>query len=232
MQLSVLMPVFNREKFVAEAVCSILNQTYKDFQLLVYNDGSTDGTVDVLLEIKDPRLVVFGEKKNRGVAYARNKLIERCDTPYACFQDSDDISMPTRIEKQWQIIKNNNVLVFCGWNTFSGIDDNFLKPSTGVRANATIMFPVHKDVKYNELLKMGGEDSGWIAEMQKLYHSVVVPEVLYSVRSHQDRIGVWKRKIRAKIPDKVQATMSYQEMIEYYKENYEGENDAISGETE
>jgi len=224
--LSVLMPVFNREKYVLEAVNSILNQTHKDLQLLIYDDGSTDNTISILQGIKDSRIKLLGEQENKGVAYARNRLLEACDTPYACFQDSDDISVFNRLEKQWQIIKNNTVLVFCGWDTFSDTDavDNFLKSNSRSRANATLMFPVDKEVKYNESLRMGGEDSGWIQEKEKKYDSVVVPEVLYHVRSHQDRIGVWKRKIRAKIPDKVQVNMSYREMIEYYKENFEGES--------
>lgn len=221
MQLSVLMPVFNREKYVFEAVRSILHQTHKDLQLLIYNDGSTDNTIQVIQSINDPRIKLMGEKENKGVAYARNRLLEACDTPYACFQDSDDISVDNRLEKQWQIIKNNEVMVFCGWDTFSDGSDNFLKAGTQARANATLMFPVDKTVRYNESLKMGGEDWGWINEMEKKYAHVVIPEVLYHVRSHQDRIGVWKRKIRAKIPDKDQANMSYREMIEFYRENFE-----------
>src|SRR5262249_44526169 len=100
--VSVVMPVYNGERFVVEAVRSILAQTFRDFECLVVDDGSTDRTPELLAaeQARDPRLVVhrqpanlgFREALTTGCALARGELIAR--------MDADDISLPTRLERQ------------------------------------------------------------------------------------------------------------------------------------
>lgn len=100
-KISVVMPVFNGEKFLKEAVESILNQTYKDFEFLIVYDESTDDTLSIIqgFQKQDERVVlVYGDGKR--IIGALNKGIERAQGQYIARMDADDISLPTRFEKQ------------------------------------------------------------------------------------------------------------------------------------
>ena len=100
--LSVLMPVFNSELFVAEAIESILNQTFKDFEFLILDDTSTDKSFRIIkdFEQQDPRIKVYRNDKNLGVVGSRNKLINHSKGKYIAWIDSDDIAIKKRFEKQ------------------------------------------------------------------------------------------------------------------------------------
>ena len=117
--ISILMPVYNRQMFVSSAVYSILNQTYKNIKLVIYDDGSTDNTVSIIEQIKDSRISIFKGDKNKGVAYARNKLLEFYDTKYAAWQDSDDLSNKHRIEMQCKLAFEEPKLIYCGFDKLS-----------------------------------------------------------------------------------------------------------------
>ena len=100
-KISVVMPVYNGEKFLKEAVTSILKQTYKDFEFLIIYDESTDDTLSILQEFQkqDERVVlVYGDGKK--IIGALNKGIEKSKGKYIARMDADDISLPTRFEKQ------------------------------------------------------------------------------------------------------------------------------------
>jgi glycosyltransferase involved in cell wall biosynthesis len=97
---SVIIPTYNREKSIVEAVESVLSQTFEDFELLVIDDGSTDGTADLLKPIseRDSRLrYIFQENAERSAA--RNNGIDQSKGQYLCFLDSDDIYLPEHLEK-------------------------------------------------------------------------------------------------------------------------------------
>ena len=106
-QITVLMPVYNVSAFVTEAVKSILNQTYTDFELLIINDGSTDKTWDEVLKITDKRILLVENEKNIGLANTLNRGVELARGKYIARMDGDDISMPDRLEKQYKLLENN-----------------------------------------------------------------------------------------------------------------------------
>jgi glycosyltransferase involved in cell wall biosynthesis len=97
--VSVVMPVFNGEKYLREAIDSILNQTLKDFELIIIDDGSTDGTLKKIQKIQDSRIVIHCQE-NMGQALARNAGIALARGKYIAMMDADDISLPERFEKQ------------------------------------------------------------------------------------------------------------------------------------
>ena len=99
--ISVVMPVYNGEKFLKEAIESILNQTYKDFEFLIVYDESTDGTLSIIQEFqeKDARVVLINGDKE-GISGALNKGIIEAKGKYIARMDADDISLPIRFEKQ------------------------------------------------------------------------------------------------------------------------------------
>ena len=96
--VSVIIPVYNSERYISEAVESVLNQTYRNLQVIVINDGSTDGTERALEPYMDHINYFFQE--NRGVAAARNVGIRSSRGRYIAFLDSDDIWMPEKLENQ------------------------------------------------------------------------------------------------------------------------------------
>jgi len=99
--VSVFIPTYNREKYVFESVCSILNQSFKDFELIVVDDGSTDHTRDILASIKDERLKVYFNDKNMGIPYTRNRGIELASGEYFALLDSDDVATVDRLRETW-----------------------------------------------------------------------------------------------------------------------------------
>lgn len=89
-QLTVCMPVYNGSKYLNDSIGSILGQTYSDFTLVCYDDGSTDGSVDVIKSIKDKRIKLILGKENKGGIWARTQLIKQLKTPYCMWLDDDD----------------------------------------------------------------------------------------------------------------------------------------------
>lgn len=105
-KVSVILPVFNGEKFILESVFSILNQTYRELELIIINDGSTDQTKKLLETLSDPRIIIH-HQKNQGIVASLNKGIELSRGIYIARQDHDDIAFPTRIERQVNYMKQN-----------------------------------------------------------------------------------------------------------------------------
>ena len=107
--LSVLMPVFNSERFVAEAIESVLNQTFKDFEFLIFDDCSTDKSFEIIEDFKrkDSRIKVFLNEKNLGVVESRNKLINLSKGKYIAWLDSDDIALKNRFEVQIKFLEEH-----------------------------------------------------------------------------------------------------------------------------
>jgi len=101
-KVSVLMPAYNAEKYIAEAIDSILNQTFSDFEFIIINDGSTDNTADIVKKYaaRDNRIKFINNKKNQGVSTIRNILLDKASGEYLIYQDSDDVSISNRIETQ------------------------------------------------------------------------------------------------------------------------------------
>lgn len=98
--ISVLMPAYNSEFYIAEAIESILNQGYHNIELLIFDDGSKDQTRQVIESFHDSRIVKILSDQNYGVVRARNEMIDRAQGQYIALMDADDIADPTRLEKQ------------------------------------------------------------------------------------------------------------------------------------
>ena len=99
-KVTVIIPVYNREKYVSEAIDSILAQSFTDFELLLIDDGSTDGSVEVIRSYTDPRIRLVCNEGNWGIPKTRNKGIQLARGEYVAMLDSDDCAYPDRLEKQ------------------------------------------------------------------------------------------------------------------------------------
>jgi glycosyltransferase involved in cell wall biosynthesis len=107
-EVSVVLPVFNGAQTIGRAVRSILDQTLREIELIVVDDGSTDETVDVVQTIHDPRLRLV-QCAHRGVAIAANTATEHAAAPIIARMDADDFSYPQRLQKQRQLLHEQNL---------------------------------------------------------------------------------------------------------------------------
>lgn len=115
--VSLIMPVYNTGQFLNEAISSIKNQTYQNWELIIVDDHSTDNSPSLLRKIsgKDQRIKVFYNKENKGVSYCANLALTKAKGQYVARMDSDDISSIDRIEKQLEfLIKNEDVVAVGG----------------------------------------------------------------------------------------------------------------------
>lgn len=99
-RVSVVIPAYNREPYVGQAIASVLAQTFGDFELVVIDDGSTDGTRDVVHSFGDQRIRLLCLESNGGIARARNAGVDAARGNYLAFLDSDDVARPTRLAEQ------------------------------------------------------------------------------------------------------------------------------------
>jgi len=115
-KVTVLLPVYNAEKYIAEAVNSVLNQTFEEFELLILNDGSTDKSVEILRSIEDERITIINNPKNLGLIATLNRGLEKAKGKYIARMDADDICYPNRFEEQVKFLDENEDYVIVGSN--------------------------------------------------------------------------------------------------------------------
>ena len=133
-KISVIIPTYNREKTIKDAINSVLNQTYDNLEVIVVDDGSTDNTEKIIKKIKDKRLKYIKQKKNSGACVARNVGIAKSKGQYIAFQDSDDIYYKNKLELQYNNMKQE------------GSDFDFCK-LTLFDSNNRIVLPTEKQIK-------------------------------------------------------------------------------------
>lgn len=114
-KVSIIIPVYNAEKFIGKTIESVLNQTYKNWEMLLFNDKSKDDSLKIIKKYseKDERIKVIDSKENVGVVVARNKLIEIATGGFIAFLDADDYWREQKLEKQIKYMKEQNALISC-----------------------------------------------------------------------------------------------------------------------
>ena len=137
-KVSVIIPVHNSEKYISECINSVINQTYKNLEIIIIDDKSIDNSINIIKSIKDKRIKIIELETNSGAAVARNKGIKAATGDYICFLDSDDYWKLKKIEKQVKYIKNK---------AFIYSEYQYL------RKNKTHIAHVPKSLTYNQLLK-------------------------------------------------------------------------------
>ncbi len=218
-KVSVIMSVYNAEQFLREAVQSILDQTYKGFEFIIVQDGSTDGTMDILASFADPRIKII-HQDNIGLTKSLNKAIKISSGEYIARMDADDVSLPKRLEKQVQFLDAHEDVAMCGTQaTFledeprSGeIQTQFSVPLSHAAIKKSMLFhnpfihpsiimraTVFKKNPYNELYKHMQDYELW-TRIVPFHQTANLPDVLLNYRIVTSGITRLKKKtLRYKI---------------------------------
>ncbi len=228
-KISVLMPAYNSAKYIAEAINSILNQTFIDFELIIINDGSTDNTNDIISSISDSRIKYFQNNGNKGLVFVRNRLIGLANSNYIAFLDSDDIAENNRLEIEYNILKSNKNLGLVSASIKSldenGVQDlnswkfdlNELQIKTHLLfynpiVTSTVMFK--KEIIPNEIFRDGYppcEDYDLWVRMLLNSKGIVLPDCLATYRLHHNSVS--KRKVDDSINNRNKVIV---DQLEYY----------------
>lgn len=133
-QITIGIPFFNDSRYLDMAIRSVINQTYEDWVLLLVDDGSSDGSIEIAKSYaeNDTRITVISDGENRQLPNRLNQIAKLTKTPYLARMDADDIMHPARIERQLDILKKNPEIDVLGTNALT-IDEN--NSVTGVRCN-------------------------------------------------------------------------------------------------
>jgi glycosyltransferase involved in cell wall biosynthesis len=134
-KVTVLMPVFNGEKYLKQSIESILNQRFRDFEFLIINDGSSDGSLEIISSYTDSRIRLVSNETNKGLVYALNRGLELASGEYIARMDCDDISKKSRLSVQVSFMDHNTSIGACG-SYYSVMRGN---------KRATADFPMHAE---------------------------------------------------------------------------------------
>ena len=126
LNVSIIIPTYNCARLIGRAIESVLNQTYRDFELIIVDDSSTDNTEKIIKKFQeqDKRVKYIRHEKNRGGSAARNTGIKNAKGEYIAFQDSDDEWLPEKLKKQMEVFKNTSSKVGVVYTGFWRIKDN------------------------------------------------------------------------------------------------------------
>lgn len=217
--ISVLMPIYNGEKYLKESIDSILGQTYENFELLLINDASNDASENIILSYLDSRIVYIKNEQNLGLIKTLNKGLDLAKGEFIARMDQDDISLPTRFEKQIDIFHKNPEIGVCGtWFTSfgEGIQEKTLQhpvDSEAIKINLlgrsslghpTVMLrkSAMGNLRYDENYQSAEDYEFWISlsRVTRLYN---IPESLLKYRVHQTNISVVENSLQSQTAKKI-----------------------------
>ena len=136
--VTISMPAFNSERYIAEAIESVLAQTYTNFELIIVDDGSTDETREIINRYQDARIVKIFSEKNQGLIATRNKIASIARGKYLALLDADDRAFPERLQLQLDFLEKNGIDI-CGADHWTLNQSNgAIKPSKQRHSNADI----------------------------------------------------------------------------------------------
>jgi teichuronic acid biosynthesis glycosyltransferase TuaG len=198
--ISVVMPVYNSAEYVDEAIFSIRNQTYGNFELIIVDDGSTDDSLEIIRwhEREDQRVRVIALGENRGQAAAKNAALTIAQGSYIALMDSDDVSLPERLRIQYQFLEDNpDVYLIAGSYDFVDKDGQLIRRVShdysseviphmifdGYALNqSTVLFRNTRELFYREKLRVCEDVDAWLRLLTLQKKMVVVSDVLAKYR--------------------------------------------------
>jgi len=214
-KISVLMPMRTNdygkyeEKFLYEAIQSVLNQTFKDFELIIVNDASTKESLEIVKKFQDPRIKLVHNPRQLGLTATLNKWFPTCSAEFIARQDADDKSFPNRFQEQYEVISQSPKMGAIG-SYYDYIDtegkiivrragkDPHLSRTEGLAGN----IPSGGAILRKEAIKQVGgwkyyysqDFYMWVALRKAGWEIGFIPKTLYQYRRHDGQISVKYKK--------------------------------------
>jgi glycosyltransferase involved in cell wall biosynthesis len=214
--VSVVMPVYNVETYVGEAIESILGQTFSDFEFIIIDDGSADDTWNIIQSCKDERIIALRNNINSGNYPSRNRGMKIAKGKYIAVMDGDDIAMPERLEKQLEIMESDDTLLAHGTaSVFSSgqisrrpcsyellkvmlLQDNiFLHPSLIIQKKIIVELGY-----YNEYYHFSS-DYDLVCKIAQKGKIMNIPDILMRYRLHENQISSAGRTRQAEFAERI-----------------------------
>ncbi len=217
------MPAYNAAAYIDEAIESLLNQTFRDFELWIIDDGSKDGTRQHIDSFTDSRIKKFYFDNNRGRVAVVNELISNVSTEFVTVTDADDVSHPARLQQQMDLLDQDAEIMMCG-TSYWGIDESgiilrkmillgdyakihsmilerpqFHEPTTIMRMSAIRELPEF----YRLYFKDNRADADLAARIVEKFKAINIVEPLYYYRILPDSLSRRKYSVRFAILDKL-----------------------------
>lgn len=215
--VTVLMPVYNGELYLREAVDSILSQMFHQFEVLIIDDGSTDSTLDIIHSYKDGRIRILKNDTNCGISMSLNLGIQNARGQYIARMDCDDVSRSDRLYKQVLFMEQHPEIGVCGswvktiggplWSYYTEPEqikcqllfaNALAHPSVIMRRNVFENTGIYYDVSYNY-----AQDYKLWVELSKKVLFVNIPEVLVAYRLHSNQLSAQNWGERVTEPDRI-----------------------------
>lgn len=205
MFITIAIPFYNAEEFLADAIRSVFAQTHQDWELLLIDDGSTDSSLKIAQSIKDPRVKIFSDGKNKKLAGRLNEVTQLASYDFIARMDADDLMSPDRIAIQLNILKKNPNIDLVSTGMYSILDDETLVGYRGDTADEVNFNQLIKKEKgilhasilarkswyernyYDEKLPLAQDSDMWLRASKKNDLKVkIIPQPLYIYREEQN----------------------------------------------
>lgn len=181
-KVSIIIPVYNAEKFIGETIESVIFQTYTNWEILILNDMSTDRSYEIIQEYaqKDGRIKVINSEKNIGVVEGRNRLINEADGEYIAFLDADDYWKEDKLEKQIEFMKNKDIAISC--TEYTRVTENG-KPINEIK--------IKEEITYRDLLK-----NNYLGCLTVIYNAEKLGKRYFKERDKNEDYVLWLEIIK------------------------------------
>jgi len=243
-KVTIVLPIYNGEKYLAETIDSVLNQTFSDFELLVIDDASTDASAQIVQSYTDDRIRYIKNEINLGPVASPQKAMDRCETMYIARIDQDDIWLPEKLEKQIKILDEHPGIGICGTSVewFGDRTGIHIFPERNDELKAWFLFGccmshpsvvfrrsflTETGIRYTNEYRYADDYKMWIdcIDHTQIYN---IPEPLVRYRQHDEQICapknqekqlLVKNKVRKELILRIQPNLSEKE-IEFHIEKY------------
>ncbi|MFZ2038541.1 MAG: glycosyltransferase family 2 protein [Minisyncoccia bacterium] len=204
MKVTIIIPTYNAEKYIAETIDSILNQTHKNIEIIVVDDGSTDNTKEIIKDYIENKKIIYFRKNNGGPATARNIGIKSATGDYIALLDADDIWMSDKLEKQIKFLNKNDLdLVYTNrffigfkeqkeWiNNFIYNKNHLIRENFIINSSVLIKTKILRENSFGEVKRLFAvEDYDlWLKLAFKKYKFGFLQEKLTGYRIHTNQIS-------------------------------------------
>jgi len=223
--VSVVLPVFNAEKYVKEAVQSILDQTFPDFELIIINDGSTDSSLRILEQFKaqDERVILIS-RENKGLVHTLNEAISIARGQWIARMDADDVALTNRFARQLEWLDETDADICGSWvRLFGTVDERILKhPQTDAAIKMELLFgtpfahpavmlktELVKKLRYDKAWEKCEDYDLWERASRAGWKMTNVPEVLLLYRQHDSQISTTAASYQQQLTQKIRCRYWY-----------------------